>query len=92
MLPNGRTVELVDAVHQEGHLGRVIGQEAVHPVAHDLRQRADPSGDHRRPAGERLDRDQAERLGPRARHEDGVADSDQPVVTISARPANKELR
>ena len=58
----------------------VVAEEAVDAVADDLRQAADPAGDDGRAAGQRLDRDEAERLRPRARHERGVALGEQRVA------------
>ena len=51
----------------------VVAEEAVDAVADDLVEPADAAGEDRRAAGERLDRDEPERLRPRARHQDGVA-------------------
>ena len=47
----------------------VVAEEAVDALADDLGQAADAAGDDRRAAGERLDRDQPERLRPRAGHQ-----------------------
>ena len=68
-----RSVQLVDPRHLEGQLRRIVAEEAVDAVADDLGQRPDATGDDRRPAGERLDRDQPERLRPRSRHQRRVA-------------------
>ena len=45
-------------------------------------QAADAPGDDRRAAGERLDRDQAERLRPRPGHQRRVRLGDQPVAVL----------
>ncbi len=74
----------------ERELGDVVAEEAVDPVANDLRQATDPPGEDRRTAGEGLDRRQAERLRPRARHQRGVALGEQLVALRSCNLA-KEL-
>ena len=57
-------VQLVDPIHDEGHAGHVVAEEAVDALAQDLRQRADATRDDRGAAGQRFDGDEAERLRP----------------------------
>ena len=57
----------------ERHRRRVVAEEPVDAVADDLGQRADAAREDRRPARERLDADEPERLRPGARHEGRVA-------------------
>ena len=62
----------------------VVAEEAIDPVAHDLGECADAPGEDRRPAGQRLDGRQPERLGPRPGHEHRVAGTHDPVAILAA--------
>ena len=97
---DGLAVETGDAVDLEGHRGRVVAEEPVHALADDLRQRTDAASDDGRPAGERLDGDEAERLRPGARHQGRVALGEQAVAVglgqlaevLDARTGRRERR
>jgi len=59
-----RRVDLVDALGRRDHLVDGVDHEAGPPVLDDLGHGAEPEGDHRRTAGERLDHHEAEGLRP----------------------------
>src|SRR5207244_8429969 len=59
-----RAIDHVHALDRGDQLVDGIGQEADLSVAHDLGNGAAWAGHHRRPARERLDHRQPERLGP----------------------------
>ena len=81
---------VVDPLDHERHLGHVVAEEPVDAVADDLVEAADAPGEDRRAAGERLDRDEPEWLGPRPRHQDGVALGEQRVAV--RRTARRGIR
>ena len=75
-------IQLLDPRHAERQLGHVVAEEPVDAVPDDLGQAADAAGDDRRATGQRLDRDQPERLRPRARHHDCVGRRDEGVSLV----------
>ena len=75
---------LRQAPHQ---LVEVVAEDAVEAVADDLGQAARPQRDDGRAAGQRLDRHQAERLGPVGGHERRVARGEQLVAVRSVQLA-----
>ncbi len=82
--PDRRSVQPLDAREEEGHVPDVVPEPAVDALAEDLGQAADPAGDDRRATGQRLDRDEPERLRPCARHQGRVARREQ-LVTFGRR-------
>ena len=75
-----RPIEVVEPVIEERELLRIVADEPVDPVAQDLGDRARPARQDRRAAGQRLDDDQPERLGPGRRHERRPAAGDEPIA------------
>ena len=67
-------------------------REPVDAVAHDLGHAAARERDDRRPAGARLGHDDAERLFPVDRHQQGRGLAEQPVSSGHRRPARRSAR
>ena len=83
-------VELVDVLDRELRFGQVVDEEAGEAVLHRLGQAAGPPADDRRPGRHRLDRDQPERLRPRAEHQ-GREGACVECVTLGRTELTEEL-
>src|SRR2546428_3412375 len=79
-----RAIDHVHALDRGDQLVDGIGQEADLSVTHDLGNGAARAGHHRRPARERLDHRQPERLGPVDREEQRQRISEQaPLLGVA---------
>src|SRR5689334_14368806 len=66
----GGRIERSDGGDRIRHLALVVDEKARPAVLDDFGQRARPERDYRRPAGQRLHRDEAAGLRDEARHEE----------------------